>query len=222
MKRKTRLPKRIIAFLLLPLFAIVSTTLAFGLYQNYITFNLGLSPAQKPTIMISCTLPNAPENSVTLFVNETTKNIEATAPASLLIYINITNTGGTPIERITLNNTIPNNWTLQQTYMQLIQADQTQTDINSSYFTIEYYTENSIIITTSNIRKTLGKALNQNESIIIGMQLEYAIAGQPLPAEYETNPPTYTNIAAAAVWIGSWQSEFTITTTTFTSYIYWL
>lgn len=222
MKRKTRLPKRLLVFLLVPLFAIVSTTLAFGLYQSYITFNLGLSPAQKPTIMVSCTLPNTYENSVTFFVNKTTKNIEATAPASLLIYINITNTGETPIERITLNDTIPNNWTLQQTYMQLIQADQTHIEINSSNFTIEYRTGNSIIITTSNIRKTLGKALNQNESIIIGVQLEYAIVGQPLPTEYETNPPTYTNIAAAAAWIGSWQSEFTITTTTFTSYIYWL
>lgn len=222
MKRKTRWSKRVLILLLLPLFTIVFATIAYAVWQNYVTFNKNLTPEQKPTIAVTCTMLNTYENSVTLVVDSTTKIIETTEPAFPLIHINITNTGKTPIDKITLNDTIPNNWTLRDVHMQLVQADQTHIEINATYFTIEYSSENNIIITTPNIKNALGKDLNQNESIIISLYIEYNLMGQPLPTRYETNPPTYTNTVTATAWIGSWQSEFTSATATFTSYIYWI
>ena len=222
MKRKTRWSKRVLILLLLPLFTIVFATIAYAVWQNYITFNKNLTPTQKPTIAVTCTILNTYENSVTLVVDSTTKIIETTEPTFPLIHTNVTNTGKTPIDKITLNDTIPNNWTLRDVHMQLVQADQTHIEINTTYFTIEYISENNIIITTPNIKNALGKDLNQNESIIISLYIEYNLVGQPLPTQHETNPPIYTNTVTATAWIENQQSEPTNATATFASYIYWI
>jgi hypothetical protein len=199
-----------------------STTLAYGVWQNYINFNMNLTTAQKPTVSVTCTFPNTHENSVTLFVNQTTKTIESTEPVTPLIYINVTNTGKTPIDKITLNNTIPSDWTLRQVSMQLIQADKTQIEIDAKHFSVGYSSENNIVMITSNIKEALGKPLNQYESIIVNLYIECAIVGQALPMEYETNPPIYINTATVALWIGNWQGAFANATATFISYIYWV
>lgn len=222
MRKKTRWSKRILILLLLPLFTIAFATVAYGVWQNYVTLNINLALAPKPTIAVTCVLPNTYDSSITLFVNSTTRIIEAAEPEFPLIHINITNTGETPIDKITLNDAIPDNWTLREARVQLVQAHQMQVEINATYFTIEHGPENNIIITISNIKNRLGKALNQNESIIISLYIEYNLTGQPLPTEYETNPPIYNNTVATRAWIGSLPSELTNATATFTIYIYWI
>lgn len=217
MKRKTRWSKRILLFLLLPLFTIIFATIAYGAWQNYITFNINLTTAKEPTIVVACTLLNNYDNSITVFVNRTTKIIETTEPTFPLIYINVTNTGNTPIDRITLNDTMPNDWTLREVCMRLVQVDQAQLEINAGHFTIEFSSENDITLTISNIKNALEKNLNQNESIIINLYIEYNLVGQPLPTEYETNPPLYTNTVATIAWIGSWQSQPITSTLAFTT-----
>jgi len=186
---------------------IIFTTLAYGVLLNYATSNINLTIAQKPTMTLTSTLLNTYNNSVTLFVNSTTKTIETTEPAFPLICINITNTGTTPIDKITLNDSIPNDWTLREAQLQLVQADQTHFEIEATYFTIEYSLENDIILTIPSIKNAVGKTLDQNESITIGLFFEYRLLGQQIPSEYETNHPIYTNTVAATAWVRNWQSQ---------------
>ena len=201
---------------------IVLSTVAYGVMQNTVALNIGLTPAQKPTITLTSTLVNTYDNSVTLFVNSTTEIIERTEPAFPVIYMNITNTGITPIDKIIINDSIPANWTLREVRMQLVQADQTIIEIDPTHFTIEYTPENNAIITTSNFKDTLGKNLNQNESIIITLYIKYNLIGEPLPSEYETNPPLYTNTVNIKAWIGSLQSQPANSTLTFPININWI
>jgi len=222
MRRRIRLSKKIFAFILLPIFVLVSSTLAYGVLQNYISFNLSLAPAQKPVMSVSCAFVNSYRDAIAILVNQNTRIIETVEPTYPLFRINITNVGETPIEKITLNNVIPKDWVLRQVNMQLVQADTTQIDIDSSYFTIEHVSENNVTITTENIKNIIGKALSQNESIIVNLYMEYKLVGQALPEEYELNPPIYRNFVSAAVWIGNWQSKFVDMTTTLISYIYWI
>ena len=207
MKRKTHWSKRFFIFLMLPLFTIILTALAYGSLQNYVTLSINLTTAQKPNIKLTCTLANAYNNSVTLFVNSTTRIIKTTEPAFPLIYINVTNTGETPIDKIKLNYTIHEDWTLRQVRMQLVQTDGTRFEINETYFTVEYNQGNSVTITTSNINNALGKTLNQNESIMISIYIEYNLIEQQIPNEYETSPPIYINNITATAWIGNWQAK---------------
>lgn len=220
MRKKARWSERIVIFLLLPLSTIAFATVAYGVWNDYAVFNINLTLAQKPIITVACALQGTYGNSVTLMVNNTTKLIEKTEPAYPLIHINITNTGKTPIDKITLNNTIPNDWTLRDTNLQLVQVDKAQIEISATHFTIRYNSEN-IIITVPNIRNALGRNLNQNESIIVSLYIEYKLMGQQLPLEYENNPPTYSNAATVVGWIRNWQSESANTTVAFTTYIYY-
>lgn len=219
MRRKTQSSKRILAFVLLPLFAILTASVAYGTFENYVSLKMNLIIVQKPTIAVACTIVNTRSNSITVVVNGTTKIIQATEPAFPILYINITNTGETSIDKITLNDTIPNDWTLRQIRMQLIQSDQTQIEISATDFTIQYTPENGITMLTFNIRNALGKTFDQYESLLISLYIEYNLLGQPMPNEYETNPPTYTNTLAISEWTGNWQDHPTITTLAFATNI---
>ena len=219
MRRKMRSSKRILVFLLLPLFTILISSVAYGALQDYVAFEMNLTIAEKPTIAVTCTLVNTYSNSITVLVNSTTKIIQATEPAFPLLYINITNTGRTSIDNIMLNDMIPEDWKLREVRMRLVHLDQTQTEINATDFTMEYKPENNIITITFNIKNTLGKTFDQYESIIISTYIEYKLKGQPMPPEYETNPQVYTNTATTAACIGSWQNQPTISTLTFTTNI---
>lgn len=222
MRKKTRCSKRTAIFLLLPLCMIAFATVAYGVLNNYVAFNINLALAQKPTIAVACALQGAYENSITLIVNSTTKLIERTEPAYPLIHINITNTGKTPVDKITLNNTISDDWTLRETSMQLVQVDKTRIDISATYFTTEYSSENIILITVTSIKNAVGRNLNQNESIIVSLYIEYKLKGEQLPLEYETIPPIYSNTANAVGWVRNYQSEPANATAEFTTYIYYL
>jgi hypothetical protein len=217
MKRKTQSPKRIIVFLLLPLFTILTASAAYGTYEKYAAFKTNLIVAQKPTITVACTLVNAYGNSVTTLVNGTTRIIQTTEPAFPILYINITNMGETPIDKITLNDTIPSDWTLRQINMRLSQPDQTQIEISAADFTIQYNPEIGIAMLTFDVRNALGKTFNQYESVLISLYIEYNLLGQQMPNDYEINTPAYTNTVAVSEWTGNWQDHPTITTLAFST-----
>jgi len=219
MKRKKLSPKRVTLFLLLPLFLILSATIAFGFYQNHITFHMHFSLAQKPTITLTSAILNAYDNTIFLHVNETTKTIEKISPRYLLIQLNITNNGITPIERITINNTIPKNWTITHLSIQLLKSNQTLVTINPEHFTINYLSENHITVSTSNLRSKIGKTLNKNESIIVSIYLECTMKGQFLPPKYEGIPQNSTITAIATAWLGNLQSSSSTTILMIISYI---
>jgi hypothetical protein len=189
--------------------------------QNYATFNAKFTTAQRPTITLTDTLVNANDNPVTLFVNGTTKIIEKTEPAFLAIDDKIANTGITPIDEVTLNDTIPSDWTLCQVHVELVQADQTVLEIGLTHLTIEYSSGNNVVATTFNIKNALGKPLSQHESIIITLYIECTLIGQQIPTEYEANPPTYTGAVAATAWIGSYETQPITSALFFTSKVSW-
>jgi hypothetical protein len=199
----------------MPLFAILTASAAYGTLENYVAFKTNLVVVQKPNIVVACTLVNTYDNLITVLVNSTTKIIQTTDPAYPILYINITNTGETSIDKITLNDTIPNDWTLQQIRMQLVKSDQTKIEISSTDFTIQYTPESGIAMLIFNIRNALGKTFDQYESMMISLYIEYNLLGQPMPNEYQTNPPTYVNTVAVSEWTGNWQDHPTITTLAF-------
>jgi len=210
MRKKSPMPKRILVLLFVPLIMITFTTIAYGVLLDYVIFNLNLSIAQKPTITANGTILNAPNNLLILKVNGTTRIIEDTDPSLLQISINITNTGKTPINKIVVDNTLPSYWNWIAIYTE-------------PYFTVAYDTAtHTITITIADIEAATGKALNQNESIILILNIEYDLKGEPLPAEYETNPPNYTNNATIVGFVGNWQSNRATIITNFTTYIYWI
>jgi hypothetical protein len=204
-----------------PLSTIAFGVVAYGALQNYATFYAKFTTTKTPMITLTDTLVNAYNNSVTLFVNGTTKIIEKTNPAYLAFDNKITSTGITPIDKITINDTIPDDWTLCQVHAQLIQADQTVVQIDSTCLTIDYSLENDVVVTSFNIKNTLGRALNQNESVIITLYIECTLIGQQIPTEYEVNPPTYMNKAAATAWIGCYETQPTTSALLFTSEVDW-
>jgi len=217
MRRRARRSRQRLALLLAPLFLIVLTTLAYGVLQDFTSLELRLAAGQPPTINLTSYLPNAQGNLVRISVNSATRIVEATEPTLPLIYMKVTNAGRTPIDRITLNNTIPQDWMLQQIRMQLIQADQTETEIDAPYFTVEYDQETNLATIRLNINNALGTTLKQDESIAVNIYLQYGFLGHELPIQYEINPPIYANTAATIAYIGNWQSETITDTLAFTT-----
>jgi hypothetical protein len=186
---------------------ITFATVAYGIWQDHITFNVILTSVEKPTMMVTSTMLNTYDNSITIFVNSTTGIVETTKPTFPLIHINITNTGKTPIDKVTLNDVIPNDWILQEAFVYLINVDQSSIEIDKAYFIMDYDSENNLVMILFPIKKIMGETLDQNESLIVILRIQYTIIGQLMLLENETNPPTYTNTISTTVGIGNWQSQ---------------
>jgi hypothetical protein len=197
------------------LFAIFTASAAYGAFENYVTFNMNLAVAQKPTITVAYTLANAYGNSISVLVNSTTKIIQTTEPAYPIFYVNVTNVGQTSIDKISLNSTIPNDWTLGQIRIELIESDQIPIEIGARDFTTVYNPEIGVVMLTFNIKNALGKTFDQYDSLLISLYVQYNLLGQPLPNEYETNPPMYVSTIAVSEWTGNWQDRPTTATLAF-------
>lgn len=221
MKRKNRNTKRKIVVLLFPLFLLVFFTIAYGAWQDYVSFNMSFAVSQEPTIEVNSLLLNTQNNIVTLIVDNTTKTIENTDPNPLQILINITNSGPTPITKLIINNTLPTDWNpTQQPLIQYTQTDRTTTLIDPDHFTVEYdSTTKTIHISLPDIETAIGKFLNQNETIYIVLNIAYALIGNQLPPEYEDSTLLYTNTATATAYITSWESQPVTSTSVFTTNI---
>mgnify|MGYP001074426491 CR=1 FL=1 len=224
MKRRYRNTKRKLVILLFPLILIVFFTLAYGAWQDFVSLNISFTVSQEPTIEVTSFLLNAPNNIVTLIVDNTTKTIENTDPDPLQILIKIINNGSTPITKLVVNNTFPTDWNpVQQPLMQYIQTDGTTILIDPTYFTVVYDpTTKTLCISLPDIRKATGKFLNQNETIFISLNTAYALIGNQLPPEYENTILVYTNSVITTAYFTSWQSKPTTSTSIFTTNISWI
>jgi len=73
-----------------------------------------------------------------------------------------------------------------------------------------------------NIMSATGKYLETNEKVRIMFNMDYTLKGRQLPSGYETNPPSYSDIATATAWISSWSSQTVTASATFQTEINWV
>lgn len=209
MKRKNRNTKRKIVILLFPLILLVFSTIAYGAWRDYVSFNMSFTVSEEPRIEINTFLLNARNGIVTLVVDNTTKTIETTDPNPLQILINITNSGPTPITKLVVNDTLPVDWDpVQKPLIEHVQTDGNTTIIDHAYLTVVYDSATkTLCISLPDIKTAIGKFLNQNETIFIALNTVYTLVGSQLPHECEDGMSAYTNIATATAFITSWQSQ---------------
>jgi len=209
--------------LTLPLFIIMIATIGYGTLQDQINTSITLATVQKPTITVDSLLLNAQTNIVELIVNNATKTIEDTDPTTLQILLSITNNGTTPINALTINETLPNDWNwTQQMSITIIRENKT-TQIPEIHYTINYdpITKN-LFITIPDIKTATGENQNQNNTLTIIFNIEYSLKGELLPQEYENDPPSYVNTATVTAMTGieGWKSDLSCTTMSFAMHIY--
>lgn len=220
--RRNGKSKHTLLVLTLPIFLIMVATIGYGTIYDQINASLTLATVQKPTITVDSQLLNAQSNEVKLIVNNTTKTIEDTDPTTLQILISITNNGTTPINALIINETLPNNWNWTQQISILIVRGNTTTQIPETQYTLNYdTTTQNLLITIPDLKTATGERQNQNEVLTIAFNIEYNLKGEPLPQEYENNPPSYTNTATvtAMTTIEGWKSETSFTIVSFTTQI---
>ncbi|MBX5328621.1 MAG: hypothetical protein QHH18_07420 [Candidatus Bathyarchaeota archaeon] len=225
MKRTTNPSKHALLILALPLLTITIITIAYGTFHDQITTQLTLATTPKPTITTDIQLINAPNNDITIIVNSENKTILDTDPTTLQILTTITNTAQTPINALTINTTIPNNWQWTQQLTATLITTETTIPIDETQYTINHDpTTQTLLITIPNIKTATGQKLNQNNQLTITYHIEYTLKGEQIPEEYRFNPPTYetTTTTTAMTETEGWKSDPTQATLYFTTHIYLL
>lgn len=215
---------RRILVLLLPLILLLFFTIVYGAWQDQLNLNISFVISEKPAIEIRSRLQNTKNNLVTLVVDNATRTIESTDPTPLEIFINITNTGSTPISKLTVNNKLPVNWNpIQQPLIRYVETDGDTAPIDLSYLTIEYeQTTGTLWISIQDMKATIGKFLNPNESVLTTLSIAYTMIGNQLPLEHEVNTLFFENRATATAYIKSWQSQPITSNLIFSTNIYWI
>jgi len=222
MRRKGR-SKRTLLILTLPIFLMMVATIGYGTLYDQINATLTLATVKKPTITVDSQLINAPTNEVNLTVNNETKTIENTDPTTLKILISITNNGTTPINALTINETLPNDWNWTQQLSITMIKENTTIYVPETKYTINYNANTqNLLITIPDIKTAIGEKQNQNDTLTIVFNIKYNLIGEPLPPEYENNPPSYVNTATVTAMTGieGWKSDLSCTTLSFTTHIY--
>jgi len=225
MRRKALGPKRkLILLIFLPMFFILSTTIGYAYWQDYVQTQLTLKTTQKPSITVS-TRTNAPQQTVKLLVNQATYIIQDTKPNPVQIKITIENNGIAPIDKIQIIDIIPPEWQWNENIsLWLIRTDGTSTQIDPTHYTVTYIPEARILTTTiPDIKTAIGKPLQTNETIRIMLDIEYDQIGSILPQEYAYSPSiTHNNSVTATAWVGDWSSKPTKASVTFRTVISWV
>lgn len=223
LKSKSRNPRKILSFMLLPLIIIVLTTVAYALLVDHVNLHVNIGIAEKPKITTSITI-NAQSNTIQLMVDNITEIINATNPDPLQITINITNTAKTPINKIVLETMLPLNWTWKEEIeLQFNDINHVKTPIDLIYCMIEYTPQNNrVLLIIEDLKEAAGTYLKEKESILINFLIEYDLKGQPLPEEYKTIPPTYHVTSTTTAWTATWKSQPLNATATLATYIYWI
>jgi ABC-type antimicrobial peptide transport system ATPase subunit len=198
-------------------------TIGYGTYYDQVTIDMTLVTVKKPTIKVDSMLINAPTNEVNFTISNETKTIQDTTPSILKIFISITNNGTTPVNTLTINETLPNDWNwTQQLSIAMIKGNNT-IYISETHYTTKYDAETqNLLITIPDIKTAIGEKQNQNDTLAVVFNVKNKLIGEPLPPEYENNPPSYLNTATITAMTGTegWKSDPSCTTLPFTTHIY--
>ena len=211
--------------LITPMLLIIVSGLAYAMWTDIVTIHATLISAQAPTISAEKGFINLEHNLVTIRVRENDRIIISTSPDTVRIYVNVTNTGTTPINTIEVVDTLPEDWYLhpENVQVQLIQEDETTIEIGKSYFTVSYDADTRrLTVILHDILAATGKYLATNEKIRIMFNMHYALKKNTLPPNYEDNPPTYNNVATATARISGWSSQTATASASFETAINWV
>ena len=202
--------RRLKLTLTIPLLLIIISGLAYAAWTDTIIAQYTLTTAQAPAISVEKGFINLEHGLVTINVRNNDSIIVSTSPDAVRVFVNITNSGATPINTVRMDDALPYDWYWQpeEAEVQLIQQNEAIIEIGQPYFRASYdAVTRTLTVIVYNIKSATGKYLEMNEKIRIMFKMEYALKGQQLPAGYASNPPTYVNFSTATAWISGWSSS---------------
>jgi hypothetical protein len=211
--------------LLIPMLVITLSGLAYAVWIDTMNIQVTLMTAQAPTIRVEKGFINLEHGLVKINVRNRDGIIVSTSPDAVRVFVNITNSGATPINTVRMDDALPYDWYWQpnEVEVQLIQQNEAIIRIGQPYFRASYDAgTRTLTVIVHNIKSATGKYLGMNEKIRIMFKMEYALKGQQLPAGYASNPPTYVNFAAATAWINGWSSSSVTASASFKTEINWV
>jgi len=217
--------KRLKIALLIPMLVITLSGLAYAVWIDTMNIQVTLMTAQAPTIRVQKGFINLEHGLVKINVRNRDGIIVSTSPDAVRVFVNVTNSGATPINAVRVDDALPYDWYWQpeEVEVQLIQQNEAIIEIGQPYFTASYDADTrTLTVIVYNIKSATGKYLGMNEKIRIMFKMEYALKGQQLPAGYASNPPTYVNFAAATAWINGWSSSSVTASASFKTEINWV
>jgi len=217
--------RRLKLTLTIPLLLIIISGLAYAAWTDTIIAQYTLTTAQAPTIRVQKGFINLEHGLVKINVRNRDGIIVSTSPDAVRVFVNVTNSGATPINAVRVDDALPFDWYWQpeEVEVQLIQQNEAIIEIGQPYFTASYGADTrTLTVIVYNIKSATGKYLGMNEKIRIMFKMEYTLKGQRLPAGYASNPPTYVNFAAATAWINGWSSSSVTASASFKTEINWV
>ena len=90
----------------------VISALGYAVWTDTTTIQYTLISAQAPTISVSKGFINLQHSPITINVRSNDTVIVSISPHVVRIFINVTNTGATPINRIVVTDVLPKDWSL--------------------------------------------------------------------------------------------------------------
>jgi len=216
--------KRLKFAILVPMLLMVLSGLGYAIWVDAVTIQSTLISGYAPTISVNKGFINLEDSLVTINVRSSDSIIVSTSPDTVRVFVNITNTGVTPINVVRLDDILPFDWYWHPdvVQVQLIQQDEKIIEIGNPYFTVSYDSgTRALTVVVHDIKSATGKHLGMGEKIRIMFNMKYELKGKPLPSGYEVNPPTYVNVATAMAWIEGWSSGSVTTSASFETKIHW-
>jgi len=217
--------KRLKIALIIPMLVITLSGLAYAVWIDTMNIQVTLMTAQAPTIRVQKGFINLEHGLVKVNIRNRDGIIVSTSPDAVRVFVNVTNSGATPINAVRVDDALPFDWYWQpeEVEVQLIQQNEAIIEIGQPYFTASYDADTrTLTVIVYNIKSATGKYLGMNEKIRIMFKMEYTLKGQQLPAGYASNPPTYVNFAAATAWINGWSSSSVTASASFKTEINWV
>ncbi len=137
--------------------------------------------------------------------------VKRTNPGAIIAWVNITNTSGSSVESLKVNETLPVDWVVAPAQgkgaIQVFYANTTSLATNLKITvpsTISLVTGNPeiVLLAIPSLDGTLiGHPLLSGQSILLGVKLGYGLTMTSQSAS--SYPRNYTDTASAAVWVGA-------------------
>ena len=136
--------------------------------------------------------------------------VTSTNPGQVLAWVNVTNTSGSPLQSLKLNETLPVDWLISPAWLpskgaiHVFYANTTNLATNPDITqpsTVSISTSNpeTVHVSVSNFTDTaIGHPLLANQSILLSVKLSYVLKGTSQSSS--SYPRNYTDAATAVAW----------------------
>lgn len=149
-------------------------------------------------------VPKPDENGeywLRLTVENNTGIILAAVPPIFMPQINVTNTYKFNVSRLEILDYLPKDWTWKNVTLLFLYTDGRVCPIVAPRYEVNYNSETRLLnVTVANIASSIGKPMEQGETISLTFLMWYNLTWAHLPEEYMVQPPTYVNTAKATAW----------------------